>query len=184
MNRSDLCWTLAPLAVIAVPAHATVYLSVEQAQSTMLPGAKLTPDFRTLSDEQSRAVAQAAGVSGGSKEVQAWRTDDGRWVIVDPVVGKHLPIRYAVTIDAAGALGAIEILEYNEAYGGEVRLPAWRRQFVGKKDADRVEIEHNIQNISGATLSCRHVTDGVRRLLVIRALVLAPDAQGRATAQE
>ncbi len=160
----------------AAPVYATVYLSVEQAQALMLPGVKLVPDFRTLSEQQQQAVAQAADVShGGSHEVQAWHSDDGRWFIVDQVVGKHLPIRYAVSIDASGAISQVEILEYNEAYGGEVRLPAWRRQFIGKRSTDQVQIEHNIQNVSGATLSCRHVTEGIRRLLAVHALILSRD---------
>jgi len=158
------------------PVYATVYLSVERAQALMLPCVQLVPDFKTLSEEQVRAVARAADVSGGGNEVQAWRSADGRWFIVDQVVGKHLPIRYAVTIDASGAVSQVEILEYNEAYGGEVRLPAWRRQFVGKTSSDQVQIGRNIQNISGATLSCRHVTEGIRRLLAVHAMILARDA--------
>jgi Na+-transporting NADH:ubiquinone oxidoreductase subunit C len=46
-----------------------------------------------------------------------------------------------------------------------VKLPAWRNQFVGKSAADPVKIGADIANISGATLSCTHITDGVRRLV-------------------
>jgi len=67
----------------------------------------------------------------------------------------------------------IEILEYRENYGGEVRYAAWRGQFAGKTAADPVKLEHDIRNISGATLSCRHVTEGVRRLLALHEIVLS-----------
>ena len=60
---------------------------------------------------------------------------------------------------------AIEILTYREGHGAEVRLPAWRNQFVGKTAADPVKIGSDIANISGATLSCTHITDGVHRLV-------------------
>ena len=96
--------------------------------------------------------------------------------MLDQVIGKHEIINYAVALDAAGAVRQLEILDYHESYGGEVHLPAWRRQFVGKKHGAPVEIDKDIKNISGATLSCTHVTEGVRRLLSTYALVLAPQA--------
>jgi len=48
-----------------------------------------------------------------------------------------------------------------------VRLPAWRRQFVGKGPGSALKVGDDIANISGATLSCMHVTDGVRRIVAI-----------------
>ena len=77
-------------------------------------------------------------------------------------------------MDATGVVRQLEILDYHESYGGEVHLPAWRRQFVGKKHGSPVELDKDIKNISGATLSCSHVTEGVRRLLSTYAIVLAP----------
>ena len=35
-----------------------------------------------------------------------------------------------------------------------------------------LKLDEDIQNISGATLSCRHLTDGVKRLLALYDLVL------------
>jgi Na+-transporting NADH:ubiquinone oxidoreductase subunit NqrC len=67
----------------------------------------------------------------------------------------------------------IEILEYRETYGGEIRNPNWRRQFVGKRPGSQLQLDKDIKNISGATLSSRHVTDGVRRLLATYQLLLA-----------
>jgi Na+-transporting NADH:ubiquinone oxidoreductase subunit NqrC len=67
----------------------------------------------------------------------------------------------------------LEVLDYHESYGGEVHLPAWRRQFVDKHHGSPLQLNGDIKNISGATLSCGHITDGVRRLLATYALVLA-----------
>ena len=82
-------------------------------------------------------------------------------------------ITYAVAIDPAGTVRGIEILDYRETYGGEIRNPKWRQQFVGKRNGAALRLGGDIQNISGATLSSRHVTDGVRRLLATFALVFA-----------
>jgi Na+-translocating ferredoxin:NAD+ oxidoreductase RnfG subunit len=38
-------------------------------------------------------------------------------------------------------------------------------QFAGKTAADPLRLDGDIKNISGATLSCRHITDAVKRLL-------------------
>jgi len=63
-------------------------------------------------------------------------------------------------------------MDYRESYGFEVRSPAWREQFVGKTAADPVGLDQDIRNISGATLSARHVTDGVKRVLATYAVAL------------
>src|SRR5260221_13373395 len=95
---------LAAPVVLSVPAaHATVYLSVEQAQQALFPGGRFTP----------------------------------------------------------------LALEYRESHGGQVRDAKWRAQFAGKSIADPLQLDRDIRNISGATLSCRHVTDGVKRVLAM-----------------
>jgi len=67
----------------------------------------------------------------------------------------------------------VEILEYRETYGDQVRNEAWRAQFTGKTHAAPLKLGTDIQNISGATLSSRHITDGVKRLLTTYDLVLS-----------
>jgi Na+-translocating ferredoxin:NAD+ oxidoreductase RnfG subunit len=166
---------LVPAAVsLAVPAHATVFLTVEQAQGEMFPGAQFTPDFRTLSDEEAAAIEKASDVNVRERKLRAWRVSSGGWFIADEVVGKHDFIPFALALGADGAVKGVEILEYREAYGGEVRNPKWLAQFKGKKNGAVLKLTDDIQNISGATLSSKHVTDGVRRLLATYALVLAP----------
>jgi Na+-translocating ferredoxin:NAD+ oxidoreductase RnfG subunit len=164
---------LLPLALLApAAAHATTYLSVEQAQALMFPGAALTPDFRKLTDAQAAAIRKDSGVEVSSRDLQAWRAPGGGWFIVDRVVGKHEFITFALGLDAAGAVKDVEILDYRESYGDQVRGRAWRAQFLGKRHGAALRLGRDIQNISGATLSSSHVTDGVRRLLSTWAIVL------------
>ena len=136
----------APLAVTLPAAHATVYLTVEQAQQTLFPGARLMPLERA-----------------GRERV--WRADSEGWFIVDQVLGKHELITYALALGRDGRVRGLEILEYRESHGGQVREGGWRAQFLGKNADDPLQLERDIANISGATLSCRHVTEGVKRLL-------------------
>ena len=89
------------------------------------------------------------------------------WVVIDNVVGKFELITYAVGLQTDGTVKGIEVLSYRESHGHEIRLPAWRRQFVGKTAAAPLKLGEDIANISGATLSCQHVTDGVRRIVAV-----------------
>ena len=168
---------LTPLALAAPAAtHATVYLTTEQAQKAMFPGASFQADTRTLTPEQAAAIAKTSGETPLSKTLLAWRVSTGGWFIVDRVVGKHEFITFALGLDATGAVKDIEILDYRESYGDQVRGAAWRAQFTGKRNGAPLKLGADIRNISGATLSSKHVTDGVRRLLATYAIVLAPHA--------
>jgi Na+-translocating ferredoxin:NAD+ oxidoreductase RnfG subunit len=111
-----------------------------------------------------------AGVKVSSRQIQAWRATSGGWFLLDKVIGKHELISYAIGINVDGSVKQVEVLDYRESYGYEVRSPAWRGQFVGKKNAPSLTEE--IRNISGATLSCRHLTEGVKRLLATYATAL------------
>lgn len=168
---------LIPFSAVAAvsPAYAVTYLSVDQAQALMFPGALLTPDARMLTPEQMHAVEQLSGLKLLSPQLRAWRGAEGGWFLLDQVMGKHELISYAVALDVGGSIRQVEILDYRESYGGEIRVPAWRQQFVGKKSGAPLLLDDDIKNISGATLSCRHVTEGIRKLLAIYAVVLARD---------
>lgn len=167
---------LAGIALAGGPAYATVYLSVEQAQAVLFPGATFKPEPRTLTEDQAKAIGHASGVDVRNKQLKAWRASTGGWFIVDEVVGKHDFIPFALALDDKGVVHGVEILEYREAYGDQIRNPEWRKQFAGKTSATKLQLDKNIRNVSGATLSCKHVTDGVKRLLVTYDLVLKPSS--------
>jgi len=143
-------YTLPAAAVIsaASPAYAVKYLSIEEAQKQAFPQAT------RFTEVQAGRVwkAEEAGHLAG-------------FFVFDRVVGKHLYIDYAVALSPAGAVQRVEILEYRESYGGEIRSPSWLAQFVGKTSGSALRINGDIRNISGATLSSTHVTEGVKRIL-------------------
>ena len=171
-------FTLLPAAVAfaPAPASATVYLTIQAAQQAMFPGARFVEHNLAFTPEQRKTIAKASGVGSFDKVQRVWdvRSGNGRagWFIVDRVLGKHEMITYAVALTSDGSVKRIEILEYRETYGGEIRNPAWRQQFVGKRLGSALQLGKDIRNISGATLSSRHMTDGVRRLLVTYQLLL------------
>ncbi len=152
-------------APIAQVARAETYLTEAQAMNILFPDVPFTLQTITLSDPQRRLIQQRSGETVRNPRVRLWRGRDGQGVFVDRVIGKHEYITYAVGIDPMGKVQGIEIMDYRESYGGEVRRPAWRRQFKGKAVGDSLKLDRDIQNISGATLSSAHITAGVRRIV-------------------
>lgn len=172
-------WLMIPAIVLpaAAPAYAVQYFSTEQAQKLMYPQADgFVSAPVTLSPEQKRFVEKASGVRIRFPEQPVWKAMAGGrqtgWFMVDEVYGKHEFITYAVAIGMDGAVRGVEILDYRETHGGEVRNPKWRAQFNGKTLQSELKLDEDILNISGATLSCRHVTDGVKRLLSLHEVAL------------
>ena len=176
--RRAAWFTILPTAAIAAaaPVSATVYLTIQAAQQAMFPGARFVAHDLAFTTDQRKAIARGSGVGSFDKVQRVWdvRSGNGRagWFIVDRVLGKHEMITYAVALSPDGTVKRVEILEYRETYGGEVRNPNWRQQFVGKRFGSQLQLGKDIRNISGATLSSRHVTDGIRRLLVTWELLL------------
>lgn len=172
-ERSAFLLSLTALAV-SPACYAVQYLSVEQAQALMFPNAVLTPLPMTLMAEQKKTIEARTGTMIRQSELKLWRAATGGYFLVDQVLGKHEFITYAVALDDSGAVRQIEILDYRETHGDEVRRPGWRSQFAGKTSADTLRVNKDIQNISGATLSCVHITDGVRRLLATYDVAIRP----------
>lgn len=157
-------------ASVAQVAYAVQYLSVAQAQRAAFAHA-------TRFEPVAAVIDAAALDAPAGWQPLIWRVWNGNdaigWFFEDAVIGKSELITYALALDAQGKVTYLDILDYRESHGGEVRLAAWRRQFTGKSAADPVALASDIRNISGATLSCRHLTAGVHRLLQLYAQVLA-----------
>jgi hypothetical protein len=173
--RLTLTATLAVAAATApAGAFAVDYLSVEQAAQLMFPDADHFESREISLDAAQLQALAAQGVAGRSARwpvrVAQRSGQTLGYVVSDDVLGKFELISYAVGIGLDGAVRQVEIMSYRESHGGEVRLPAWRRQFVGKTAASALRVGDDIANISGATLSCTHLTDGVRRIVAVVAV--------------
>ena len=173
----NLQWLpLVPLLPVAVletaiaPAHAVQYATAEEAAKRAFPEATAFKEKELqLTTDEMRALPADAGFAPRAVRLRTLVAQLGDkaigYVVVDAVIGKFDLIDYAVGVEANGKLRSVEILTYRESHGYEVRLAAWRRQFVGKDKRDKLRVGEDIGNISGATMSATHVTDGVRRIV-------------------
>ncbi len=180
-------WTMvaaAGFAACVAPTQVVVaaeYMSIEQAQKALFPNAdRFDEVVLALNPAQKQQVVSLAGPQPPHRSLHSWKAikdnDILGYVFVDEVVGRQDFITYAVGIDASGRLGTLEVLAYRESHGAEVRGDAWRRQFNGRQSLDQLRFEADIKNIAGATLSCGHVTQGVRWLMALWEVTLRSSA--------
>ncbi len=89
------------------------------------------------------------------------------YALIDEEMGEHMPITFAVKLSQKGVVERQEVMVYREPRGDEVRDEGFRKQFVGKTANDPLSINDDIVAISGATISSRSMSVGVKRALVL-----------------
>lgn len=156
---------------------AAEYLSLEAAQRAIFPEAqRFEPVSLSLTAAQRQAVADLAGPQAPRGRLRAWRVEGASGAIgvffVDEVLGRQDFIDYALGINSDGSLRTPEIMAYRESHGGEVRNLAWRNQFARRRDGATLRASIDIKNIAGATLSCEHLTAGIRYLRALWQIAL------------
>ena len=167
MRTRDWNKVLTGLLLVPIPfvARAEVYLTETQAAAVLFPGIKLEPRWMDLSPDEIKRIQKTSRDRFLSPRMRVFWGPNKEAVIIDQVLGKHEFITYAVAISGDGKVQGVEIMDYRETYGYQVREKVWRENFVGKGIQDPVKIDKDIPNISGATLSSVHVTNGVYRIL-------------------
>ncbi|HHY86823.1 MAG TPA: FMN-binding protein [Verrucomicrobia bacterium] len=170
---------LLALTGFAPSAFAERYLTVAEAQRLCFPEADRFEEHTVrFTAEQRKAIEKRIGtrvLNRGNRIVIASKgTSQLGVLVIDHVLGKHEIIDYAVAIAPDGKVLQVEVLEYRESHGHEIRSPRWREQFKGKTADSKLRLNDDISNISGATISCRQVTEGVKRVLATFEVVLRP----------
>lgn len=91
----------------------------------------------------------------------------GEKAIVLNELGKYKPITLMVKLTRDNQVENIKIMVYRERIGSQVRKRRFLRQFIGKTKADRLQIDRDIDGISGATVSSWSVSTAVKKALLI-----------------
>ncbi len=179
MSKNNLngLWLLS-IAAIVTPAYAQDYLTAAHAQQAIFPDAEAyQPMLLKLNVSQRDKIQTLSGLRQRWEEQKVWRVEKAGkhvgWFIVDDVVGKHEFITYGIGLSLDGHVMGIEVMSYRETKGSQIRDAGWRQHLVGKTLSDPFKLDADVPNISGATLSCRNVMDGVKRLLALQKVALA-----------
>jgi hypothetical protein len=152
--------------------HAEVYLTEEEALRLMFPKSeRIRKEIITLSPEKKSLVQERIGWKFPEESFEVYIGETGSTVdgyaMVQNTIGKHKPMTYMVGVDSKGQCTGVELLVFREARGSEVRTKRFNVQYEGKTVFDPIRINKDIINISGATMSVRSMSAGVKRVLVL-----------------
>jgi len=157
------------------PTAAEELISVDKAlQKIFRKASAFTPHTVTLSAEQISRLEEKADITfaGAHLETVTFYTaqENGQTVgyaFEDTVLGKWGPIHYLAGLNTDGQVKEVVILAYDEIRGRPVAKPRFLRQYKGKGLPAPVKLQRDIDGISGATISSRSLTDGIRKILYI-----------------
>jgi hypothetical protein len=152
--------------------HAEVFLSEDEAVKIMLPKSeRIRQDLIRLTPEKKNQIEERIGWKFPEETFEVYVGETGTrvdgYAVVQNTIGKHKPMTYMVGVDDQGTISDIELLVFREARGAEVRQKRFNSQYEGKTVLDPVRINKDIINISGATMSVRSMSAGIKRVLVL-----------------
>jgi Na+-translocating ferredoxin:NAD+ oxidoreductase RnfG subunit len=160
----------------------------EAVERLLGPVDRLTRVEVTADEAHRAAIAAALGVPVPETRFSFVRGDrDGRpvgWVYIGEEKGLYEPITFAVAIAPDASVEGVAILVYRESRGGEVSRRRFLDQFRGKTARSPLRLNKDILNITGATVSSRAVTLGVKKALVAFDVLDVGAAAGHATRSE
>jgi len=89
------------------------------------------------------------------------------YAVITEEQGRFKPITFLVHISAEGRVQMVLVMVYRESRGDGVKRQRFLKQFR-KKDADSpLRLNRDIVGVSGATMSSRGITAGVKRVLAL-----------------
>ena len=151
---------------------AEVFMSEEDGVKIMLPKSeRIRKDIIKLSPDKKAQIEERIGWKFPEESFEIYVGETGTqidgYALVQNTIGKHKPMTYMVGIDGKGHVSDIELLVFRESRGSEIRQKRFNTQYEGKTVLDPVRINKDILNISGATMSVRSLSAGVKRGLVL-----------------
>jgi len=112
--------------------------------------------------ETSQKITQNTGTDSPLNHTTVWFLDE---------IGKERPISFAVAVKN-NRIRAIRVLEFRESRGYEIKLPAFAQQFKQIGVDQNGRLDHNIDGITGATMSVRAMKKISRVALMLHKKVL------------
>jgi len=152
--------------------YAEVFLTEEDALKLMFPKSeRIRKEVLKLSPEKKLQIEERIGWKFPEESFEVYVGETGTqingYALVQNTIGKHKPMTYMVGVDSTGHVSNVELLVFREARGSEVRTKRFNVQYEGKTASDPVRLNKDIINISGATMSVRSMTAGIKRGLVL-----------------
>jgi Na+-translocating ferredoxin:NAD+ oxidoreductase RnfG subunit len=151
---------------------AEVFLTEEEAVKLMFPKSeRIKKELLRVPLDKKTIIEERIGWKFPESAFEVYIGETGThidgYALVQNTIGKHKPMTYMVGVDNTGHVVNVELLVFREARGSEVRTKRFNAQYEGKTASDPVRINKDIINISGATMSVRSMSAGIKRVLVL-----------------
>jgi hypothetical protein len=148
------------------------FMSEEEAVKLMLPKSRrIRKETIRLSSDKKELIEQRIGWKFPEQEFELYIGQTGDkidgYAVLHNTIGKYKHMTYMVGVDATGSCTDVELLVFRDAKGSEVGRKRFNSQYDGKTVSDPIRINKDIINISGATMSVRSMSAGVKRALVL-----------------
>jgi len=125
--------------------------------------------FATDIKENPFLISQDAKGSGRPDEakISKIKGDSGLlgYCVESKVVSRSGPFRIRVLLDKQLYVKQATVISYPWDRGRDVCKPAFTSQFEGKGPEDSIKLGKDIDAITGATISCRVMAEGVRNTI-------------------
>jgi len=127
------------------------YLLPEQFLSEVFGANTPKPEVLWLTKDIAKQAEKILGHAPSQLRQRYWKSaSKSAWILEE--VGKEEPITAGfVVLD--GKISQVRVLTYRESRGGEVRYPAFLKQYQGAELQVDSHLNRNIDGVSGATLS-------------------------------
>jgi len=150
----------------AAPFHEKVYYTKEEALEKVFDNNAYTQKEVTLSPEQKTQIQKKLGWTITEELLTVYSSGDREAIILNDL-GKHYPITFIVAVDNKESIHSILVMTYREKIGAQVRKKRFLRQFKNKTINDPIQVNYDITNITGATVSTWSISNGARKALAI-----------------
>lgn len=166
--------------LLAGAAPAAAQVSRDEALALVFPGAAITAERLFLTADQLRTASELSGVKADTSLIARYTARKGSAVIGHAYVDTHT-VRtkkesLLISLGADGAVRRVDVIAFLEP--SEYAAPApFLGQFPGRRLEPGVQLNRAIRPVAGATLTAVAVTDAVRRVLAIDAVLEAAAAR-------
>jgi hypothetical protein len=176
--RSDALGRLALIAATAAMGAGVLavgsLLTREEALALAYPGATFASERVFLTAEQQKqAAARAGGPIASALIARYIASKDGKVVgraYVDTHTVRTKKETLVISLDGSGALKRVDVTAFLEP--AEYQAPqAFLNQYAGRALTDDLRLQRAIRPVAGATLTAHAITDAVRRVLAIDAVL-------------
>lgn len=148
-----------------------IYLTEKDALALVFEDLKVEKKEVKLSDETKKVIQKKLKRKIKEDSFNFYLgTKDGKvqkYALILDEVGKHFPITFITSLNAKGEVEQVAVMTYREKRGSDVKRKRFLNQFKNKSSKDAIEIDNDIINLTGATMSSWSIAAGVKKAVVL-----------------